>query len=119
MVTASWRCSIIESRAKEQTDKVASGCTLAKAEIMLPELWNIKGGMQDVLSHGKMLSKILLGKKYLGRDGKGKGSKERLRKRKSEKGDMDMKKPDDDDDDDDDQPPVPKEARSMVKVRPN
>ena len=59
----------------------------------------------------KMLSKILLGKKYLSRSGKGKG----LRKRKSDKSDMGEMKPDDDDD----QPPAPKEARSMVKGRPN
>ena len=61
----------------------------------------------------KMLSKILLGKKYLGGSGKGKG----LRKRKSDKSDTGEKKPDDNDDDD--QPPAPKEARSMVKCRPN
>ena len=61
----------------------------------------------------KMLSKILLGKKYLSRSGKGKG----LRKRRSNKSDMGEKKPDADDDDN--QLPAPKEARSMVKGRPN
>ena len=62
----------------------------------------------------KMLSKILLGKKYLSGSGKAKG----FRKRKSEKSGMGVKKPDDDDNNDD-QPPAPKEARSMVKGRPN
>ena len=66
----------------------------------------------------KMLSKILLGKTYLGRSGKRKGTKERLRKRKSEKSDTRLKKLDDDDDDNN-QLPAPKEARSMVKGRPN
>ena len=45
MVTASWRCSIIELRAKEQPDKVAGGCTLAKGKIVSPELWDSEGGM--------------------------------------------------------------------------
>ena len=62
----------------------------------------------------KMLSKILSGKKYLSRSGKAKG----LRKRKSEKSGTGVKKPDDDDDNNDQLPP-PKEARSMVKGRPN
>ena len=65
----------------------------------------------------KMLSKILLGKKYLSRSGKGKGTKDRLRKRMSEKSNMGVKKPDDDDNNN--QPPAPKEARSMVKGRSN
>ena len=66
----------------------------------------------------KMLSKILLGKRYLSGSGKGKGPKERLKKRKSQRSDMVVKKPDDDDDDND-QPPAPKEASNMVKGRPN
>ena len=72
-----------------------------------------KEACETFLVTAKMLSKILLGKKYLSRSGKGKGP----RKRRSDKGDMGEKKPDDNDDDD--QPPAPKEARSMVKGRPN
>ena len=45
MVTASWRCSIIESRTKKQPNKAASGCTPVKATIALPELQYGKGGM--------------------------------------------------------------------------
>ena len=77
----------------------------------------VKEACETFLVMAKMLSKILLGKRYLSGSDKGKGPKERPKKRKSQRSDMAAKKPDNDDDDD--QPSAPKEARSTMKGRPN
>ena len=53
MVTTPWRCSIIELGTKEQPDKTTGSGSLAKTEDALSELWNGKGGMQNIFSHSK------------------------------------------------------------------